>query len=553
MSSTIPSAKPRWTWILCLAGLFGGLLVGFHPMILSGFKRMPADPGDTILNHYFLEHSWHWVSDSKYPATFWSPRFFHPVPKTLTFSENLIGVAPLYWGLRLTCNEENAWQWWILIISATNYLAMYVVLRWFGINPFLAVLGAFLFAFGLPRQDQFCHQQLLPQAFGPFIIWHFWKMLQEPTRRRWVYLLLLTAWQLLASIHLGWFLFLTLGIWLLILLPFDRRILARLVDFWKMNHWLIFVTFIIWVVGLGLFFRNYYLGNASERREYFECLYFMPKLTAWLAFPAHSLLDLRLVPDDYEHLPEQHLGIGIAFYLSALVAFLWSILQLRRDYFQQKAAILSLSSILCCLVLVLVTFKTGDDRSLWYFVFETVPGANSIRAIGRGLIGTLHAIEVIFTANIPSTRLRAWLSFALMFVGIAEHVRFEIESFERAEAYPRIERLSREINGADAVFVYRESGGPSVNAYQEIAAMWAGFKAGVPVINGYSGREPTNYLRDLSEWNLKSILVFLGPAWQGKLLVILPGATIRKEYYEVLSGDDPAKRAIQVRTETVMR
>src|SRR5580704_7578882 len=117
-----------WPWLIYLAGLAGGMLMCFHPIILSGFQYTQADPGDPVLNHYFLEHSYRWAFDRDYPASFWSPRFFYPTSLTLAYSENLIGTAPLYWGVRLVSSAEIAWQWWILINAAANYVAMVIVL-----------------------------------------------------------------------------------------------------------------------------------------------------------------------------------------------------------------------------------------------------------------------------------------------------------------------------------------------------------------------------------------------------------------------------------------
>ena len=51
-------------WIFYSVAFAGGMLICFHPTILSGFKRMQADPGDTVLNHYILEHEWPMVRNA---------------------------------------------------------------------------------------------------------------------------------------------------------------------------------------------------------------------------------------------------------------------------------------------------------------------------------------------------------------------------------------------------------------------------------------------------------------------------------------------------------
>ena len=80
---------------------------------------------------------------------------------------------------------------------------MAVVLRRLGINPLLTTLGAYIFAFSLPRQAQLPNFLNLPQALTPFALYYFWTFTREPSRRRWLRLLLCTAGQILCSLQLG--------------------------------------------------------------------------------------------------------------------------------------------------------------------------------------------------------------------------------------------------------------------------------------------------------------------------------------------------------------
>src|ERR1700733_6256744 len=87
----------RWPSLLLYVSLVVyGIGFTFSPTLFSGFDRLQADTGDTILNHYFLEHSWRCVSQSDYVGTLWSPPFFYPEKKVLGYSDNLFGSAPVY-------------------------------------------------------------------------------------------------------------------------------------------------------------------------------------------------------------------------------------------------------------------------------------------------------------------------------------------------------------------------------------------------------------------------------------------------------------------------
>src|SRR6476660_7423298 len=145
-----------------------GLWAAFSPTLASGFARLQADPGDTLLNHYALEHSWRCLTRRDYAGSLWSPAFFHPQPLVLAYSENLLGTAPLYWLPRLACPPATAYQLWMMLAAALTYISVAAMLGRFGVGPVVAALGAYLFAFGLPRLAQIEHQQLLPHLFAPW-------------------------------------------------------------------------------------------------------------------------------------------------------------------------------------------------------------------------------------------------------------------------------------------------------------------------------------------------------------------------------------------------
>jgi hypothetical protein len=548
MLSTEETARRRWAWLLDAAVCAGGLAMMFAPTIFSGFARMQADPGDTVLNHYLLEHSWRWLSDSNYPASFWSPRFFYPTPDALTYSESMIGAAPIYWAFRVACPEETAWQWWMLLVSGMNFWAMLIVLRWFGVNPLLAALGGVLFAFGLPRQDQIGHQQLLPHFFAPFAVWFFWRLVNEPNRRAWALFLALTAAQLLASIHLGWFLLLGLAVWLVFLTAFDPALLKRLGAFAMRRPVFIAVTLGVWLGGLWLFFRHYYLGNADVRRDYFECLFFMPRLSTWLACPQHSVWGLYLAVDEPAHLPERHLGMGLAF-LTLLMGGLFAALLGRRSEGGRTRAALGPSAVLACLALVVLTAKFGEGSSLWRGVYDNVPGAKSIRVVGRvcfsvmliGLIGSLVALNDLLETRVASPRLRLGISFVVLLLAAGEQVRLEADSFERRVFYPHANELALAFAGADVVFVQFEPPGNVNDLGANLFAMWAGLHAGVPTVNGYSGRLPAAYAEAIARDPELGVLELLGEKWQGRLLIVDRRERVRK-WYAVQPGTDNRSR-----------
>src|SRR5438067_1232836 len=156
------------------AALAAGLWVAFRPTLESGFARMQTDPGDTLLNHYLLEHSWQWLTRPDYCGSLGSPPFFHPQPGVLAYSENLLGTAPLYWALRLACEPPLAFQLWMMLVGALTFASLAWVLRRLGVGHWLCAAGGFAFAFGLPRTNQLNHQQLWPHLFAPLAVLALW-------------------------------------------------------------------------------------------------------------------------------------------------------------------------------------------------------------------------------------------------------------------------------------------------------------------------------------------------------------------------------------------
>src|SRR5262249_32821174 len=146
--------------LLYLAALAGGSYLAFRPTFDSDFARVPGDPGDTMLNHYLLEHTRRAMFDPTYRGTILSPPFFHPTPLVLGYSENLLGVAPLYWGLRTLLPEVPAFQVWLILLNGLNLIAFAAAARWLGAGPVAALLGGYLWAFGLVHIDQVKHAQL---------------------------------------------------------------------------------------------------------------------------------------------------------------------------------------------------------------------------------------------------------------------------------------------------------------------------------------------------------------------------------------------------------
>ncbi len=127
-------------------------------------------------------------------------------------------------------------------------------------------------------------------------------------------------------------------------------------------------------------------------------------------------------------------------------------------------------------------------------------GAGAIRAVGRitTVVYLFGLVAVFAGADAALRRLRlrppgrAALAGLLLVAGVAEQTVRGIPSFEKAWFLDQVARTRAAIPpGCPAAYVPLRGGQPFF--VSQLAAMWAGLEANVPVVNGYSGNAPPGY------------------------------------------------------------
>jgi hypothetical protein len=465
----------------------------FGPTLACGFARLQTDPGDTLLNHYVLEHEWRCLTRPDYVGTLWSPPFFHPQPLVLAYSENLFGTAPLYWLLRLATPPAVAYPLWVMLVTALTYGSLAAVLRRLGVGHGLCALGGYVFAFGLPRLAQLGHQQLLPHLFAPWALYAAWGWSQRPTVAALAGLLAASYAQVLASVYLGWFLLLGLGLFAAAVAVFDRGVIVRVGEFLR-RRWPAAVALIAaWAGCMALLMAPYREANRGFRRPYAEVLALTPQPAAWLASAPQGVWYGWLPKRVREAASELWLfpGVGV-FALGGLAA----VTTVPRSVLGERRTLVA-ACVLTTGLLALLASRWGD-WSAWRAVNRWVPGGEAIRAVGRvvftvelfALVGGFVALDTLLRRFAPR-RQTLVVGLALL-AGIAEQVPVrELPSFELAPWQARVEALRTRMTPGTPAYVELAPGRPFWDS--QVAAMWAGLEANVPVVNGYSGRYPLGY------------------------------------------------------------
>jgi hypothetical protein len=510
---------------LYLVALVGGTYSAFRPTFDSHFERVQVNAGDTVLNHYLLEHSFRSLWDCDYCGTLATAPFFHPERFTFAYSENLLGVAPLYWALRAALPHDLAYQWWMILLSALNFVAFAAVARRLGCPPLAAALGGYLWAFALVHVEQLKHQQMIPRFWMALAVYYAWRFTAGPSLRSLNRCLACVFLQAACCVYTGWFLALGLLAFGPLALASRPGGWAALRAFWTGHRRGVVGIIAVWAAALAGLFLPYVLVNWGAARAYDDCLGGMPTFAAWLSAPPGSRWYDVLRPRIGFAGEENYLFCGFGFLTLVAAAAVWVSRSGDRGNRPPDAAP-AWACLVSALVLVVVTLNVYHGASLWW-LGRFVPGGQAIRVVSRVyvdvyLFGTLAA--VVFLKAALEHHPRSWLVklavVAVAGVVVFEQTGFETKSFPKADFYPLADRCAERLRGADAGYVEPRHG--ENPAEGEMLGMWAGMVANVPVVNGWSGRWPDGYPVTGDVLTDEQLRGWLRGRFRGRLAIVDP-------------------------------
>jgi len=495
-----------------------GIFFFFRPIFTSSFHYSQSGIGDTVLNNFFLEHSFQMVTNHAYTGSWWSPLFFYPQSNTLTYSDNLWGTAPLYWLFRIIFLPFTAFQLWMIGVAILNYVSFYLLSRTLKMNTWFSSFGSFLFAFGLPSTMQLGHQQLLPRFYVVFAILFLYKYLINKKPHNFALFLIFTYLQLLAGIYLGWFLIFTAPIFIIAYTIYhkDKIILRSLLNY-KILASLILFLLATTATMLPYARTQKELGG----RSYGEIQTMIPSVISYVNFPSGAILH-QLYPSYFENearlLPmrhEQYLFIGIFF------IFL-SILTLIAFVRNEKSARLPPIFIIGILIFILLTILSiripFTNFSLWEGIYNFIPGAGVIRAVAR--IWTISYIFLFLAVMIlvsdlflkTTSKVLKSILFILAFLSCVEQINLTPNYFNKDQQLAIQAQINETIkdvmkNNELSAFYLQWPNDQSYIPFQTKAA-WASLELNLPTVNGYSGNVPRNYktiespmtIHEVDEW-----------------------------------------------------
>lgn len=481
-----------------------GLILGLYFIVLNvtgiDFTYFPGDLGDGRFNVYILEHAHQYFSGNL--ESFWSAPFMYPEKEIITFSDNLLGAAPIYSVFRVFgADIFTAFQFWFLVMAILNYSSCYLFLNWLLKNKYAAVLGAFVFAFSIALQSQMAHAQTYPRFFIPLAIWMALLFMNELKIKHFFLALFFTVMQFYCGVYLGFMLTIPLIFLFLIIIIKKRKELFLQIKQWK---WLLKIVGVIavntWL--LTLLMMPYYNRSLQTGENLFEYVFHTIPLfkSFFFAQPGSPIWGfLRGVGVELQASWDHHLFTGGISVLSLIAFFVLIVFRKKlklQVLISNNVLIVALTAFLTFLFVVRVY-----DFTL-YKLFFSLPGFSSMRSITR-----IINIDVLFfglaVAVIALLILNRFMKYKtlifLIMIALLTFDNYFTEGssyrFEKKIAQQRLNSLKdkmKDIPTGGIVSYEPVERDYAVYCYQ-IDAMLAAQSLGLKTVNGYSGNSPGAY------------------------------------------------------------
>jgi hypothetical protein len=493
-------------WLLLILGMW---LVVLRPLGAS-LSLVPGDLGDSRFNNYILEHFFRWVTGST--QDYWNAPFFFPFQQTISYSDNLLGSAPLYALFRWAgLDMMSAFQGWYILGYLLNFVAAGYVLWRLNLKPLAIGTGAFFFTFGLPLLAQENHAQLLYRFCIPLACYALWRFYQTPRLQTLISLGAWLVWQFYLSIYMGIFLLLLLAV-LFILLPFfvpAQTFLQRLavwprcfIESWSKAHLIGRILAVTALVVLGFGFVSlilpYYRTSRvlGFSRSWSEVFTMLPRIQSYLLADNSQLWSSTASIFSNFHLRWEHqLFPGLAVLILVLAGIAMR--------FHTKNRWLAWLHFSAALTLIALTLEV-HGFSLYHLIWR-LPGMSSVRAVTRIMLVVMWPLSLFIAWVVDGfilqfSQQRRWMQIAAyLVVGflMVESVFYTHATYAKTDAQSRLDNLRQQIPmivpANPVLFVAENRQDPFIAP--EIDAMLLTQELGWSTLNGYSGNYPEGYTR----------------------------------------------------------
>ncbi len=498
--------------VLCI-----GLFTTFFQFFSSGFDLLIGDAGDARFITFILENSFLWLTQSANQYSFSDLNFFYPALNTLFYSDTLIGIFPFYWVIRfIGFDPFYSLQILTILFFIINFYSFYFLSLKLNIENKIAIWGAFIFAFALPRQTQLFHLQLLPQFFSLYSLYFFYKFCTLSKNKYLFYSLLFLTWQFYTSWYLAWFLAFLYLLFLILYAVKRKTYFAHFELFnhlkqYKVSYFILSLIIILLISPLAI---NYLMVfKEMGGRTYSEIKSLSPSLSSWFSIsPLHWEAQIPV----YSHFLnffgrnfEKEISTGLITSFLFLIA-LYNVFK-NSDRLKLK---LNVKLVGILVVLLFVLSNRFGDIHFWSVVFYSLPSAKSIRALARIILIILPLIIYVSMLVYHNKKHIIWPKFLnrlnknsiqiiniLLIISLAEQLYNAEHLWSRKKTIEQHTELQNMVEASNKVhdckIIYFATTGENNPTILNLDAMWVSLNKNIKTINGYSGLLPNKYNEDL--------------------------------------------------------
>lgn len=486
-------------YLFFFTGLFAGLFFIIIPVLGYSFTHFPGDFGDGRLNLYFLEHSFKFLT-FQLQDSYWDAPFMYPAEQILTYSDNLLGSAPIYALFRLIdLNIFTSYQWWYLSVSALNYICAYLFFKHTTKSVHGAVFGAMIFAFSLALTSQLAHAQTFPRFGIPLALLFAARFHESVKSKDFFWMSFFVVYQIYCGIYLGFLLLIPTIIFSCFTVYKKHKLLIRNL---KTPAWVSKILIGLSINGALLAWLMYpYLMHSKESggEPYEGVLRTLPTFQSYVLTGNGSLIW------DYLSSIGNHIQFKWDFEIFpgafALVGFLCFFIILLVKKVGKKEVPDMLWGLALTSIITFLLFIRIDGKSLYYIIY-ILPGFSAMRSMARIInveliffgLGVSYITAIFFKV----TNYKTFFLFILIcgFILIDNYSSYEFSSrrtkLEAQKMYlPLEDCMSKLPSGSVASFEPLELNTNPI--YYQITAMLASQKNNIKTINGYSGNSPKGY------------------------------------------------------------
>jgi hypothetical protein len=510
----------------------------FRDFFTSGFNLIAGNIGD---NRFLIAILEHWRAVAHGAASFTSPNFFWPEPHVLGYSEVFfLPSLPYIWLRFLGFDPYLSFELVLIVLKTVGFFGMVWLLRSFiRLSRPISLLGAALFTLSNVSYISIGHAQLMAVVFVPLfccLALTYWGkdglggMILAGSALSGAMVLL--GLLFLTSYYIAWFtVFAGCGILATALTArcLQRRDLSALSEFGiAVSHRKrsLLLGVVVFAATLVPFCVTYLPAlKTTGARSYAEVLLYSaapidtinvgPSNWIWRTALAPLAARLRLRSAAYE----KEVGWPPLTVLFCAGATLWSLRQhvSRRGKALRNhshATLIALLGIACGILWVVSLNIRG--HSLWWVVFEAVPGAAALRVTGRitevlnvlVVVVAASACEIIVSRMPRRGRTAAILAFCVLLIG--EQVNTgSYHQIDRKQELAALSLIGPPPRGCSAFLATSPAYAGRPPFAHQIDAMFVARAYNIPTLNGYSGWFPPdwdfynldkNYLMRAFQW-----------------------------------------------------